>query len=1346
MEAVNYCVDALRCLSLKRHDQKTQLTSIIKGKTIPLILRKYNVNEWETLAKWKRVWTAIVLNHALDERISSIESVATRFQLEISDLEGLLYSGKIVASKLQQFCQEIGHNQVAVLIKEYKSNFDKDISTELKPLLIIPSMNLKIARVLYDTLHITNLNDLLNTSTEKIVYQCYLSSGFVLNEEDINDKSSNSVITKDHLYRQQIIDWVVKITNFAKTVISDSMNAAPTNKITQIEPIIESILDAATFQTSTSDVDSSSSDDEDMDDDNDETVSVIQEIDDNFEDQNDEDSNMPFYAITRSDNILDNNMNGILTPKLICKNNHSSTGTFQSPVPTISLVLESVKGSVEAKLTSNNTPLCPLLTPLLQSSLKSGSKFLYLSQVNHDATLRSMDYDVIPLGQEECSKPNFARFAEDVCEIEKTSFIWKHISKDTSCQSFLKELGTCKAVSFELVFSKLPGSKRKSGSSLSRWLESIAFSCPSTSSSTFGGVSTIDCLGINGGKNERCMLNDPNVICGIALCFGSDTSYYMPLPVLPPQLLYDGIKTIDTDNYLMVGSLDSLPIKVKEKIARYVGFDLILCKCPYLKSRTSKYVIDKDAVASIISKPSSCHLDHCSNPLMSLNKSWAMASRSALRKEWRKGSCIEWQILNEIMNNKGVTKIALDIKSQLLCLRERDIIVNGPLEDPNIAALLLPTVFQLPSIIYEKELLNMQKLRIPKPSISINTENRSKSLFEPYRQSCFRAIAVFRLMVKYTDVLRKFGLLDLYRGVEMPLHISVIDAEYSGVPIQPNFFANVRQDLTDRQNVISLHLKRINNEKNINLSDYTVVNGLKVAIKNKLVSCLERQSVSNDIFTHQKSLKLAEERLLYHPLIKLIDEYRVNEANILICNSILKHKYTLRTRAVYNTIGSATGRISLSNPNTQAIPHESLYSFTNRNNIYNEYLTIAEEKRSGLLHNINNELLNGKIIWVKVIETEFNLTSPREFIKRTVAGRLMKLLDFNKNNKPSITTANIDMIHAIVECNYTGAVITAPCTQVYRLDSSLLANDEEVKNISNSLENGIIEINDQTIKPATVSLRWGFQAEDGNTFISFDYKQIELRLMAHFSDDTNLINLFKSDKDIFMSMASKWKNKDISDITVKERDEIKHICYGLLYGAGKKLLAEHLECSIEEAILKYNNFLLRFPLLKVFMEDTKDFCRTYGYVKTLLGRRCYYKDINDDDPKVKSKAERQCINSIVQGSAADLIKLAMINVHSELMELSRKTNTIKFRAKRIYPGGGLYKRLDDVRLCMSIHDELIYEVPKEPEMIGNLVGLIKETMENNILHLKVPLRVKVRCGDVWGDLQEINNDNLYNEI
>jgi DNA polymerase I-like protein with 3'-5' exonuclease and polymerase domains len=200
---------------------------------------------------------------------------------------------------------------------------------------------------------------------------------------------------------------------------------------------------------------------------------------------------------------------------------------------------------------------------------------------------------------------------------------------------------------------------------------------------------------------------------------------------------------------------------------------------------------------------------------MSLNKSWAMASRSALRKEWRKGSCIEWQILNEIMNNKGVTKIALDIKSQLLCLRERDIIVNGPLEDPNIAALLLPTVFQLPSIIYEKELLNMQKLRIPKPSISINTENRSKSLFEPYRQSCFRAIAVFRLMVKYTDVLRKFGLLDLYRGVEMPLHISVIDAEYSGVPIQPNFFAIVRQDLTDRQNVISLHLKRINNEKNI---------------------------------------------------------------------------------------------------------------------------------------------------------------------------------------------------------------------------------------------------------------------------------------------------------------------------------------------------------------------------------------------------------------------------------------------------------------------------------------------------------------------------------------------------
>ena len=1306
---------------------------------MPLILRKYNAHEWENLAKWKRVWTAIILNHALDERISSIESVATRFQIEISDLEGLLYSGKIVASKLQQFCQEIGHNQIAVLIKEYKSNFDKNIPSELKPLLIIPSMNLKIARVLYDTLNIANLNDLLNTSTEKIVYQCYLSSGFVLNEEDADGKSNNSVVTKDHLYRQQIIDWVVKIVNFAKNVVSDSMNLVQTSNTTQVAPIVETILEAVTFETNTSDVESYSSDDEngvDDDDDDDEIASVIQEVE-NFEDENDEDSNMPFYSLARSDNVLDNTVTGILTPKP--KNIFTM---FQSPVPTISLVLETVKGSDESKKSCNtatktSTPTCPLLTPLVQSLNKSGSKFLYLSQINHDETLNSIDYDVIPLGQEECNKINAPTFAEDVCNVEKSGFIWKHVSNGTSCLSFLKELGTCKVVSFELVFSKLPVNTRKNGN-LNRWLESIAFSCPRSSSSTFGGVSTLDCLGISGEKNERCMFNDPNVICGIALSFGSDTSYYMPLPILPPQLSYDGIN--NTDTYHLVGSLDNLPFKVKERIARYVGFDLILCKCPYLKSRTSKYIMDKNLVASIISNPTSCHLDHCSNPLMSLNKSWAMASRSALRKEWRKGSCIEWQILNEIMNNKGVTKIAFGIKNQLLCLRERDIIVNGPLEDPNIAALLLPPLFQTQSINAEKEILNMQKLRIPKPTntISTNNESRGKSLFESYRQSCFRAIAVFRLMVKYSNVLRSFGLLDLYRNIEMPLHLSVIDAEYSGAPIQPNFFATIRQDLTDRQNIISLYLNRVNNEKNVDLSDYTVVNGLKVAIKNKLVSCFERQIESSGIFTHQKALKMAEEKLVDHPLIRLIDEYRINDANIVICNSILKHKYILRTRAAYNTIGSSTGRLSLSNPNTQAIPHESLYTCTRRSNIYDEYLTIAMEKRTFLLHNINSEIASGKIIWVKIIENDNNLTSCRDFISGTTIGRLLRLLDNSENNETNLLVNNIE-IHATIECNYSGKVTTVPCTKVYRLDSSLLANDDEVKDINNCIDNGIFPLTEQSIRPATISLRWGFQAEVGYTFVSFDYKQIELRIMAHFSGDMNLINLFKSDKDVFMLMASKWKSKNINDITVKERNEIKHICYGLFYGAGKQLLASHLECSIEEATLKYNNFLKRFPLLKIFMENTKEFCRTHGYVETLMGRRCYFKDINDDDLTSKSKAERQCINSIIQGSAADLIKLAMINVHSELIELSRKTNLIKFRAKRIYPGGGLYKRLDDVRLCMSIHDELIYEIPKEPEIICNIVGLIKETMENNVLNLKVPLRVKVRCGDTWGDLQEFNN-------
>ena len=185
-----------------------------------------------------------------------------------------------------------------------------------------------------------------------------------------------------------------------------------------------------------------------------------------------------------------------------------------------------------------------------------------------------------------------------------------------------------------------------------------------------------------------------------------------------------------------------------------------------------------------------------------------------------------------------------------------------------------------------------------------------------------------------------------------------------------------------------------------------------------------------------------------------------------------------------------------------------------------------------------------------------------------------------------------------------------------------------------------------------IPLRKGFIASDdvsntnmtnkreGFVLLAADYSQIELRILAHLSDDNELCNAFVSGDDVFISLASIWKGIDRCNVTSIQRKEVKQLCYAIIYGAGPGLIAEQLSISMLDAKKLMDDFLLRFKGITKFIKKARITCEQYGYSETLLGRRRQLHDIRSNNVKSKMKAQRQAVNSICQGSAADMIKVS----------------------------------------------------------------------------------------------------------
>ena len=229
--------------------------------------------------------------------------------------------------------------------------------------------------------------------------------------------------------------------------------------------------------------------------------------------------------------------------------------------------------------------------------------------------------------------------------------------------------------------------------------------------------------------------------------------------------------------------------------------------------------------------------------------------------------------------------------------------------------------------------------------------------------------------------------------------------------------------------------------------------------------------------------------------------------------------------------------------------------------------------------------------------------------------------------------------------------------------------------------------------------------DEGCLFLSADYSQIELRLMAHFSQDEHMLAAFRSGQDVHAATAARIYGKPIEEISKDERRNAKTANFGIIYGISAFGLAQQLDCSRTEAKQLIDDYFAAFPRVISYIESQKELARQRGYAETLFGRKRYLPDIHSHNATVRSFAERNAVNAPIQGTAADIIKMAMVSIHRRLKEEHLQAQMI-----------------------MQVHDELNFNVPKaEVDRVREIVV----TEMQNAVHLSIPLIAECGVGENW---------------
>ncbi|EOA80106.1 DNA polymerase I [Borreliella burgdorferi] len=362
------------------------------------------------------------------------------------------------------------------------------------------------------------------------------------------------------------------------------------------------------------------------------------------------------------------------------------------------------------------------------------------------------------------------------------------------------------------------------------------------------------------------------------------------------------------------------------------------------------------------------------------------------------------------------------------------------------------------------------------------------------------------------------------------------------------------------------------------------------------------------------------------------------------------------------------------------------------------------------------ELIENEII--KSIGIDFNLNSPKQMHEILFEKLNLKLPEKMKKDSTDIKVLeSLREQHESIEnlikyrqiaklkSTYTDNLIELINYKTNRLHTSFIQTKTatgRITSINPNLQN--IPIRDEKGR----KIRKAFKPENGNIFISADYSQIELAILAHLSQDEILIKAFENNKDIHTETASKLFKIEEKEITPNLRRIAKSINFGIIYRMSDFRLAKELGITKEEAKGFINSYFDSYPKIKEFIINQINFVRNAGYSETILKRRRYIKEINSNNYLERSAAERIAINSIIQGSAADIMKIAMVKVFNE------------FKSKKM-----------ESKILLQVHDEMLIESPIEEE---NEVKKILKIMMETAYILNLPLRANIETGKSWGEI------------
>ena len=388
-------------------------------------------------------------------------------------------------------------------------------------------------------------------------------------------------------------------------------------------------------------------------------------------------------------------------------------------------------------------------------------------------------------------------------------------------------------------------------------------------------------------------------------------------------------------------------------------------------------------------------------------------------------------------------------------------------------------------------------------------------------------------------------------------------------------------------------------------------------------------------------------------------------------------------------------------------------------NIERNGVLVESKTLNKLSKELDSELKTIEKKCFKITEKEFNLNSPKQLQEILYEDLKIPISKKTPTGKPSTDedtlqylSESYDLPKLILDYRSlnklkTGYTDKLPL-QISKITGRVHTSYQQAITSTGRLSSTEPNLQNIPIKSAQgKKIRNAFIADKGKKIFAADYSQIELRIMAHLSGDKNLLKAFKNKIDIHSFTASEIFGVDVNKVSSEDRRSAKAINFGLIYGMSSFGLSKQLGISIPEAKDYMDIYFNRYPKIKSYMLEKKTFAKQHGYVETLLGRKLYLPEINSKQAQRRSYAERTAINAPVQGTAADIIKIAMIEIDKWLVEKKSKT-----------------------KMIMQVHDELVFEI-SENDIDSEIEGIVN--LMQNCITLDLPLEVNFGIEDNWGN-------------